>query len=399
MKRKIFGLNHLSRKIPELLTIQVEDKHVPEKWTWKPEKPEKIKNLKEEIETEREAVNYAAISNYKTTEVRQKVVLVFSMGNLNYSLIKQFEEKGLKYFYLDFVQFVAMGSVNVRIETGNTIAVLTINDLKLDLKDVSVVLWNPPRFPAPYTDFNMIPPIKGREEFLFKKRWSQLLKELRDLMGKGVEWIPSNPLNGSQEWQNKIGEYNLAEKAGLLVPPTLFTNDAKELKKFSQEYGKDLLLREFSTPPFSFPPIPIEIDKVSLDHFEISPSCFQPYIPKLHEYRVVMLFDKVYPCKIYSQDSDLSKHDWRVHDDAKVKWELSTLPEDLIIKLQKLKTELNLNWCSVDLIYGIDEKYYFLEMNRPGAHYWLDLFVGLDITKCIIDEVIERDLAEKINSI
>jgi glutathione synthase/RimK-type ligase-like ATP-grasp enzyme len=139
--------------------------------------------------------------------------------------------------------------------------------------------------------------------------------------------------------------------------------------------------------PFSFPLIGINLNKVSLKNLKNSPCSFQTYIEKAYELRVVVLFDKVFPCKIYSQNSELAKTDWRVYDDSNVKWELSVIPKEIELKLIKMRELLDLSWCSVDMIYGKDKKYYFLEANRPGAHYWLDYFVGLDITKEIVDEI------------
>ena len=82
--------------------------------------------------------------------------------------------------------------------------------------------------------------------------------------------------------------------------------------------------------------------------------------------------------------------DWRAYDNANVKRELTDLPNDETEKLLSLCKELQLNWGSVDMIYGVDGKYYFLEVNRPGVHYWLNAFVGRDITKEIIMELKSR---------
>ena len=43
--------------------------------------------------------------------------------------------------------------------------------------------------------------------------------------------------------------------------------------------------------------------------------------------------------------------------------------------------ENHINWGSVDLVKGMDGEFYFLEVNRPGASYWLPPFVGLDVPK------------------
>ncbi len=382
---EVFGLDHLSGKIPELLKKKVVNKKNPDKWTWKPAKAEKIKHLLKELKYEKAQVNYAAISNYEKIEgLKQKIVLVFWMGNLSYSLIENLKKENIKFVFVDFVQFIFKGSVTIVLDNETTIKTLEIDDICLNLDDVSAVLWNPPRHPSPFIDFDMIPEIKGRHKYLFKKRWAQLLKDLAYLIPSAATWIPGNPFNGSQEWQNKIGEYLLAKEIGFKIPPTILTNNKISLDSYVKNYGNALILREFCAPPYSFPPIHLDLSKISFKNFSSSPVCFQQYIDKDYELRVVVLFDSIYPCKIYSQDSKLTEKDWRVHDDANVKWELIKLPIEVNRKLIKIKDALKLNWCSVDLIVDKKGEYYYLETNRPGAHYWLDLFVGLDISKEIV---------------
>jgi hypothetical protein len=394
---KVFGLSLLSGKVPELLKKEVKYKNEPEKWNWRPHNPDKIRNLKDIVEKEKQSVNYACMTNYEPGDTKQKVLLLFAIGNLNYGFINYLEKRNIKYFFLDFTQFIVQGEILVRLGNKKQKKILKIDNLILDLNDVNAAIWNPPKFIKPLIDFNHIPTRNNRNLFLLKKRWIQFLKDLKYLLPEKAVWLPSDPLNGSQDWQNKIGEYSIAESVGLHIPPLLFTNNKKELSNFIEKHGSDVMLREFSTPPYSFPPIRLNAKRISYKNFGTSPSCFQKYIEKKYEYRVVVLFDKVFPCKIYSQDSELTKTDWRVYDDSKVKWELVKLPKSIITKLLKVREKLNLNWCSIDLILGNDNKYYFLEANRPGAHYWLDPFVGLDITKEIIDELYKRNYLESFD--
>lgn len=61
----------------------------------------------------------------------------------------------------------------------------------------------------------------------------------------------------------------------------------------------------------------------------------------------------------------------------------------------KLGKKLDLKWYSVDLIDTSDNEFVFCELNRPGAHYRLDLFVGLDISKEIVDFVANNEIVDK----
>jgi len=70
------------------------------------------------------------------------------------------------------------------------------------------------------------------------------------------------------------------------------------------------------------------------------------------------------------------------------------LPEDIERKLISFGEKLNIKWCSFDLIQTKDDQFYWLEANRPGAHYWLEVFVGLEIGNEIIDVLIEKNIVK-----
>lgn len=387
---KVFGLDIVSGNVPTLIHKDVKNRNNPDVWSWVPHNPEKIKNLKEEVDKERESVNYAVITNYTPSDEKQNIALIFSIGNLSFGVINNLISRNIPFYYIKFSQLAAIGELNIELTNDSISSLINLGGNLLDLNDIKVVLYCEPPFPFPLFDNEKLPKTKGRHQFLFKKRWAQFLRELHLLLNNDVHWIPGNPYIGSQAWQNKIGELKMAKSFGMKIPQTIFTNSLERVLKFA---GADtLLMREFSTPPYSFPPILIEdIKKIDFKNLSRSPVCFQKYIDKKFEYRVVIIGNKVIPVRIYSQDSELSKVDWRVYDDANVKWELCSLPSEIEITLLKIAKELNLNWCSIDLIENLEGEFYYLETNRPGAHYWLDLFVGLDITKeivCLIEKFI-----------
>lgn len=391
----IYGLQEFDRSKYLELKLRTKNRAKPEKWSWTPANPDKIKNIGKALKKERAQVNYACMTNYTMTEERQDIVLVFAMGNLSYGFVEQLSAEGLKFVYLDFVQFAAQGKVTFCI-SGNTVTnYLEVGDVTVNLDDIKIVIWNTPLYPYPIFDFSILPET-DREKFLHRKRWALVLKEFKGYLRKDVLWFPGDPFNGSQEWQNKVTEYKVAHDLGLNVPPFILTNDIEGLHRFAYHQGNELLLREFSTPPYSLSPAKVKIDEVDKDLLFSSPCVFQKYINKKYEFRVVVICDRVFPCKIHSQDSELAKNDWRVHDDEHVKWELVKFPEELEEKLIALAKALRLTWCSIDMILSEDDQYYFLEANRPGAHYWLETFVGLSVSKEIVKEVKKHLINDEI---
>src|SRR5690606_3171517 len=100
-------------------------------------------------------------------------------------------------------------------------------------------------------------------------------------LNEDVIWLPGKPFKGSQEWQNKITEYNLAYNEGLEIPPYILTNSKEDLVNFHKENkGGSVLFREFSTPPFSYAPIKVNVQDIKEELLKTSPCFFQKYIEK-----------------------------------------------------------------------------------------------------------------------
>ncbi len=109
----VYGLKEFANKVPELLRKKTKNKRNPSKWTWVPSKPDKIKNILNYRARETAAVNYACMSNYRTSSEKQNIVLLFAMGNLSYSMVRHLEENKLKYFFIDYPQFLVKGFIDI----------------------------------------------------------------------------------------------------------------------------------------------------------------------------------------------------------------------------------------------------------------------------------------------
>lgn len=98
-----------------------------------------------------------------------------------------------------------------------------------------------------------------------------------------------------------------------------------------------------------------------------SPSFFQERIKKKYEIRSFFINHVFYSMAIFSANNSKTDVDMRNYDfnnpNRKVCYKL---PIELEDKLCKLMSSLNLNTGSIDLIKGVDNQYYFLEVNPVG---------------------------------
>ena len=166
----------------------------------------------------------------------------------------------------------------------------------------------------------------------------------------------------------------LAESLNLCVPNTILTTSKKELLKFMKIeenviikpiYNIEMLRQENDV----FMPYTKELSIDDLKYLDInmSPVLVQRKIEKLYEVRSFYLNGQFYSMAIFSQLSEKTKVDFRKYDTKKPNRRIPyQLPQEIEKQLNKLMHALDLNSGSIDLIYGDDNKYYFLEVNPVG---------------------------------
>lgn len=340
-------------------------------WSWQPFDREACANMA--AVPDWRALREAVETNYVPSGRRQDVVLVFPIGHGLKSLFETFDEKGTKYFYLDFDDVASRCELRVSVG-GSPRAELEIEGVRLDLADVAAVLWHPPEHMR-----RLRPNARGAR--LYMQRWVQFLKDLRGLVRDDAIWLPSHPLNGSFEWQNKFSEYELASREGLRVPETLFTTDADAALAFVRAHGGRVIFREMhpDTPDSALRFIGEKEIERGRAKIRMSPITLQAYVPKAFEVRAVLVGDRIFACKIDSQASAVAATDWRAYDNKNVKWEPMRLPKRVEAALLRFAERVDLKHASFDLICTPEGEWVFLEANRPGASHWLKFFAGLDV--------------------
>jgi ATP-GRASP peptide maturase of grasp-with-spasm system len=114
------------------------------------------------------------------------------------------------------------------------------------------------------------------------------------------------------------------------------------------------------------------------------PSLFQRKVKKLFDVRIFFLQKKYFPMAIFSQKSSQTKVDFRKYNLLRPNRTVPfSLPNDVRNKLIKLMKKLMINSGSIDLVYGADGKYYFLEINPVGQFGMVSLPCNYYIEKYI----------------
>ncbi len=170
-----------------------------------------------------------------------------------------------------------------------------------------------------------------------------------------------------------------ALRAGLSVPPTLFSNNPEQIRRFVGEHEGAVIYKAF-TPmqwktsdgvAFSF------TNEVSLealpddDVLRLSPGIFQRKVAKAQELRVTCMGHHAVAAALSPRGGEKSRLDWRAAF-SNIKAERTTLPEDVRGRCIELMRRLGIVFGCFDFILTPENEYVFLEVNEMGQFLWLD---------------------------
>jgi ATP-GRASP peptide maturase of grasp-with-spasm system len=192
---------------------------------------------------------------------------------------------------------------------------------------------------------------------------------------------------------NKLYALKIAQKCGLQIPTSIITTQKKVLESFVNKY-KNVITKPINDSIFfhteehvvnAYTEL-ITKDFINKINTEFSASFFQELIHKKFEIRSFYFNNKFYSMAIFSQKNPKTKIDFRHYDkETPNRFIPFKIPIDIENQLSKLMKYLNLNSGSIDLIYGNNKKYYFLEVNPVGqfgmTSYPCNYYIEKEIAK------------------
>lgn len=174
---------------------------------------------------------------------------------------------------------------------------------------------------------------------------------------------------------------------GFDVPDTLITNDPARAKEFLVRHDYRVAAKQPARgrkiPTFGSAVYSVNLSRHSRDYINslletvrFCPVMFQEYVEKSYEVRTTFFGTKSFSAKIFSQEHDTSRDDWRrAHSEAEVdlRHESGELPNSVLDKCKTMLARYGLNFGCFDFIVTPDSKIVFLELNPNGQFLWLEV--------------------------
>lgn len=202
-------------------------------------------------------------------------------------------------------------------------------------------------------------------------------------------WVskPSSIRGASYKWEQLLR----AKKMGFRTPETLFTNNPAQAREFCGRISK-AVVKAASHGGFLWNGVykmayttPVNTNDPHIDDVQLAPCMFQEYIQKDVELRITVISDEVFPCAIYSQNTETTRDDWRHYDFQNTPHKPWTLPPEIQEKCIQYVASYGLNFGAIDMIVTPDGEYVFLEINPNGQWAWIEVLTELPISRALLN--------------
>lgn len=233
---------------------------------------------------------------------------------------------------------------------------------------------------------------RANEWSFYRSEWLTFHKGFTlTLAHSGVFCVNPPPLNIA--FEEKCCQMMLAARAGLRIPPTLYSARLAPVREFYEGQGGKVIYKPFTSfahlletkPEEPMRGVKLYTNRIKEEHlvegpgFIPTPGIFQPYVDKKVELRVVVVGRRLFACAIHSQQSERSREDWRRYDLGNTPYVPYDLPEGVAQKILNFMDSLGLVFGSIDMIVTPDDEYIFLEINPNGQFDWVAKRSGLPL--------------------
>jgi len=190
--------------------------------------------------------------------------------------------------------------------------------------------------------------------------------------------------------ENKLIQLMMASQTGLLIPPTLISNDCNKISEFLKEQNGNIVIKPIKNGMLDDKSIIFTsvVNGKDLTLFKKSvpiPSTYQENIKKELDIRITIIGRKVFATEIDSQKNKSSTIDWRRSQDINLPHRKHKVPKDIENKCVTLVEKLGLQFGAIDMVLSKSGEYYFLEINPNGQWGWIEKRTGYRLTEALVN--------------
>jgi hypothetical protein len=277
-----------------------------------------------------------------------------------------------------------------RLDSGVPSGRCRVEQTEFDFDAISAIYYRRPTLPELDIDD---PGWRVWAQNEYRKAWGGILAGLTER-----KWV-NDPLAISRA-SYKPEQIMRAARSGLMVPDTLITNSPSEAEVFCRTHAWDVIAKPIGHGEIRGD-VPQEDQVVytnllradgsdSLNLVANCPTLFQVHVHKEYDLRITVVGNRCFPVALHSQERNASQVDCRRDNMQDMRYSVVDLPISLTSQLVGLVRSYDLYFGAIDLVKGVDGRYWFLELNPAGQWAWLEQKVDVPISNAIAECLLEE---------
>lgn len=300
------------------------------------------------------------------------IVIISHPEDLHSFLVAEaLRRRDVEFALLYSTDFPTLQRGSIWLSPGSTHWELTGLDLELGIQSPSTI-WLRRAAPPVLPDF-----LDSADRQFASRECVSFLNCLVAEIGQTSFWV--NSVQGATRANLKTRQLRAAARAGLLIPPTLCSNDPAAIRRFAESHQGNIVYKTFYPASWNtgdgiavlFSSEVREADLLDEDILQAVPGIFQANIPKLYELRITVIGHKIFTTKLDSQSVPNAQMDWRAASSA-VPLSSVDLPPAIRQSLFRVMEDLGIVFGCFDMIVTPGGEYVFLEVNEMGAFLWIE---------------------------
>jgi glutathione synthase/RimK-type ligase-like ATP-grasp enzyme len=334
----------------------------------------------------------------RPTGKRDKILVLHSIGIRDVhavELVAELARRGAPVYYFHTDAFLRACRLSIMLgPSGRPHGLLEMPTGDLALDEVKSV-W----FRGPGIALSDPPGQTGESADFVRRETEAALFGLLGVLDQAF-WV--NRPDAVHAAEDKLAQLVLAQALGLLIPRTLVSNDPERVRDFFESCGGEVIIKTFRRLAFHQNGqerliLTNRVQREHLAHIERvrhAPCLFQEYVPKDVELRVTVIGKRIFAAEIHSQQSPISRDDYRRYDFAHTPYYPHTLPPAIEAACLRLLDRYGLAFAALDLIRRPDGAYVFIEINANAQFLWVQDLTGLPMREALADMLIRGALDE-----
>lgn len=300
-------------------------------------------------------------------------------------VIVEAKRQGVPILRVNREDFPEAASILVDYRSQGVSAVICTPAGQAKLSDVRAIWYRRPGLPGP--DARLRQTSEPAEAVFIRREVDDFLSGVWRL--SNAHWV-SPP---ARVWEAELKAYQLevARAVGFRIPATRITASKRAALEFIEGVKGETVVKPVrggmtTTKNGAWMLVTSPITTERLHEMPESlpvPYIFQERVTKAADVRVTVIGRTMFPISIIPEGVDNVPIDWRLIEEARLRYKPIVLPHETERAVITLLDRLGLEFGAIDLVQT-DDGFVFLEINPSGQWAWLELQTGLPMARTLV---------------